>query len=320
MQYWISVVSYPVNVGGKPYHSWPAFIVPTFELTILFAGIFAVFGMLALNGLPMPYHPVFNVPRFRVRERRTGFFLIVFSSDPKYNPVEVRRCWKAWAALHIGGARLSRGASNDVGASVRARAGKSTTNQRGDSRPRLFGRAKARQSWYGPPTTTSNTAELRSAGQPGAAVPAWFVIARARTLAPTLRIAMLLAALLLLAGCRQDMHDQPRFKPFARSDFYTDLRSARPPVEGTVARGELREDTYLYTGKNRQQSRRLHALSGHRGSPGPRTAALRHLLRALPLPDGRWQRRGSLAWFSAQAALLSHRAFAQGAPWDTSST
>jgi len=60
---------------------------------------------------------------------------------------------------------------------------------------------------------------------------------------------MLLAALLLLAGCRQDMHDQPRFKPFARSDFYTDLRSARPPVEGTVARGELREDTYLYTGK-----------------------------------------------------------------------
>ena len=58
-----------------------------------------------------------------------------------------------------------------------------------------------------------------------------------------------LTALLILAGCRQDMHDQPRFKPLARSDFYTDLRSARPPVEGTVARGELREDTYLYTGK-----------------------------------------------------------------------
>ena len=64
MQYWISVVSYPVNVGGKPYHSWPSFIVVTFEMTILFAGIFAVFGMLALNGLPMPYHPVFNVAPF----------------------------------------------------------------------------------------------------------------------------------------------------------------------------------------------------------------------------------------------------------------
>jgi hypothetical protein len=90
LQYWISVVSYPVNVGGKPYHSWPAFIVPTFEMTILFAGIFAVFGMLALNGLPMPYHPVFNVPRFAFATK-DRFFLIVFSSDPKYNPTEVRR-------------------------------------------------------------------------------------------------------------------------------------------------------------------------------------------------------------------------------------
>jgi len=56
-------------------------------------------------------------------------------------------------------------------------------------------------------------------------------------------------AVLVLAGCRQDMHDQPRFKPLAQSDFYADLRSARPPVEGTVARGQLHEDTYFYTGK-----------------------------------------------------------------------
>ena len=90
LQYWISVVSYPVNVGGKPYHSWPAFIVVTFEMTILFGGIFAVFGMLALNGLPMPYHPVFNVPRFAFATK-DRFFLIVFSSDPKYKPDEVRR-------------------------------------------------------------------------------------------------------------------------------------------------------------------------------------------------------------------------------------
>ena len=90
LQYWISVVSYPMNVGGKPYHSWPAFIVVTFEMTILFGGIFAVFGMLALNGLPMPYHPVFNVPRFAFATK-DRFFLIVFSSDPKYKPDEVRR-------------------------------------------------------------------------------------------------------------------------------------------------------------------------------------------------------------------------------------
>jgi hypothetical protein len=90
MQYWISAVSYPVNVGGKPYHSWPAFIVVTFEMTILFAGISAVFGMLALNGLPMPHHPVFNVPRFALATK-DRFFLIVFSTDPKYSSSETRR-------------------------------------------------------------------------------------------------------------------------------------------------------------------------------------------------------------------------------------
>ena len=68
---------------------------------------------------------------------------------------------------------------------------------------------------------------------------------------PTLRkfYSLGLFALLALAGCRQDMHDQPRFKPLAKSDFYADLRSARDPVEGTVARGQLHEDTYFYTGK-----------------------------------------------------------------------
>jgi hypothetical protein len=89
LQYWISVVSYPVNVGGKPYHSWPAFIVVTFELTILFGGISAVLGMLALNGLPMPYHPVFNVKRFALASK-DRFFLIVFSSDPKYDAASTR--------------------------------------------------------------------------------------------------------------------------------------------------------------------------------------------------------------------------------------
>src|ERR1700704_4436436 len=89
MQYWMSAVAYPLNIGGKPYHSWPAFIVITFVMTLLFAGISAVFGMLALNGLPLPYHPVFNLPRFAFATK-DRFFLIVFSSDPKYKPTEVR--------------------------------------------------------------------------------------------------------------------------------------------------------------------------------------------------------------------------------------
>jgi hypothetical protein len=90
LQYWVSAITYPINVGGKPYHSWPAFIIVTFEMTILFGGIAAVLGMLALNGLPMPYHPVFNVPRFAFATK-DRFFLIVFSSDPKYSPTETRR-------------------------------------------------------------------------------------------------------------------------------------------------------------------------------------------------------------------------------------
>ena len=94
MQYWISAVSYPINVGGKPYHSWPAFIVVTFEMTILFGGIFAVLGMLALNGLPMPYHPVFNVERFSSASK-DRFFLIVFSTDTKYDPTTTRRFLEA---------------------------------------------------------------------------------------------------------------------------------------------------------------------------------------------------------------------------------
>jgi hypothetical protein len=94
MQYWMAAVDYPLNIGGKPAHAWPAFIVITFEMTILFAGISAVFGMLALNGLPMPYHPVFNVPRFSSASK-DRFFLIVFSTDKKYDPAGTRKFLEA---------------------------------------------------------------------------------------------------------------------------------------------------------------------------------------------------------------------------------
>jgi Protein of unknown function (DUF3341) len=89
LQYWVATITYPTNVGGRPYHSWPSFIIVTFEMTILFAGLSAVFGMLALNGLPMPYHPVFNVEEFR-KASENKFFLVVFSSDPNYDAARTR--------------------------------------------------------------------------------------------------------------------------------------------------------------------------------------------------------------------------------------
>ena len=84
LQYWTSVIDYPITVAGKPNNSWPAFLVPTFECTILFAAFSAVLGMFWLNGLPQPYHPVFNVPRF-VEASRDRFFLMILSRDPRFD-------------------------------------------------------------------------------------------------------------------------------------------------------------------------------------------------------------------------------------------
>jgi len=82
LQYWASVIEYPMNIGGGPEASWPTFIIPSYELTILFAALTAAIGMIVLNGLPQPYHPVFNVDRFSMASS-DKFFLGIESTDSK---------------------------------------------------------------------------------------------------------------------------------------------------------------------------------------------------------------------------------------------
>jgi hypothetical protein len=100
MQYYLSVFDYPLNVGGKPFNSWPAFIPITFECTILAAAFAAVFGMLALNKLPQPYHPVFNAPSFALATR-DHFFLVIEANDPQYNHEEVVEFMKGLAPKEV---------------------------------------------------------------------------------------------------------------------------------------------------------------------------------------------------------------------------
>jgi hypothetical protein len=84
LEYWTSVIAYPMNIGGRPYFSWVSFIPPAFETTILFAAFTAVISMIALNGLPQPYHPVFNAPRFALASQ-DKFFLVIEAADPRFD-------------------------------------------------------------------------------------------------------------------------------------------------------------------------------------------------------------------------------------------
>ena len=100
LQYWASVLEYPMNIGGRPNASWPASVIPSYELTILFSALATAGGMIALNGLPQPYHPVFNEPRFSLASS-DKFFLVIEADDPKFDQGAATRLFEGVGAKGV---------------------------------------------------------------------------------------------------------------------------------------------------------------------------------------------------------------------------
>ena len=100
MAYIASAVHYPLNIGGRPFVSWQSFIPITFELMILFAAFANLGAMLALNGLPLPYHPIFNAKRFE-RASTDRFFLCIEATDPQYDEAKTRALLEATAPVEV---------------------------------------------------------------------------------------------------------------------------------------------------------------------------------------------------------------------------
>lgn len=100
MLYYASVISYPINIGGRPLNSWPQFMPVVFELTVLGASFAAFFGSMILNGLPQPYHPLFNVPNFKLASQNR-FFLSIETDDPQFHLTETRQFLESLPAEHV---------------------------------------------------------------------------------------------------------------------------------------------------------------------------------------------------------------------------
>ena len=105
LQWWTSAVDYPINVGGRPYNSWQMFVPIVFEMMVLFGALFGLVGLFVLNGLPMPYHPVFNVPGFE-GATRDRFFLCVEAEDPNFDRQETRRFMESLGAVTVADVEL----------------------------------------------------------------------------------------------------------------------------------------------------------------------------------------------------------------------
>ena len=100
LQYWAAAIEYPMNIGGRPYASWPAFVIPSYELTILFSALTATLFMIIANGLPQPYHPVFNVPRFSMASS-DKFFLVIEATDPRFEAARTAAFFEALGAKGV---------------------------------------------------------------------------------------------------------------------------------------------------------------------------------------------------------------------------